>query len=217
MDSRSSRDYWDQVAGAKQFHHPLRIDWLASTLAGKDILDCGCGYGRLLGELASGGYKDAVGTDFSRAMLKGCTEMLPGVKLRLVQTDGRMLPFRNDSFDAVLLFTLLTCVPADGDQRLLLAEVSRVLRPDGLVYISDLLLNSDGRSIERYRQHAGAFDAYGIFTLPEGVTVRHHSESRIRELTVGFTQVKYEKFTVTTMNGNRSAAFQYLGRIQKKD
>ena len=88
--------------------------------------------------------------------------------------------------------------------------------PDGLVYISDLLLNSDDRSIERYRQHAAAIDAYGIFTLPEGVTVRHHSESWIRELTVGFTQIKYEKFTVTTMNGNPSAAFQYLGRIPKK-
>ena len=217
MDSRSPRDYWDQVADSKQFHHPLRIDWLASNLAGNDILDCGCGYGRLLGELASAGYKDSVGTDFSREMLKRCTEMVPGVKLRLVQTDGRMLPFRNGSFDAVLLFTLLTCVPGDGDQRLLLAEVSRVLRPGGLVYISDLLLNGDGRSIERYRQHAGAFGAYGIFTLPEGVTVRHHSESWIRELTAGFTQVKYEKFTVTTMNGNQSAAFQYLGRIPKKD
>jgi ubiquinone/menaquinone biosynthesis C-methylase UbiE len=133
MDSRSPRDYWDQVAGTKQFHHPLRIDWLASNLAGKDILDCGCGYGRLLGELASGGYKDVVGIDFSRGMLRRCTEMLPGVKLRLVQTDGRMLPFRNDSFDAVLLFALLTCVPGDGDQRLLLEEVSRVLRPAGLV------------------------------------------------------------------------------------
>ena len=44
MDSPSPRDYWDQVADAKQFHHPLRIEWRASNLAGKDILDCGCGY-----------------------------------------------------------------------------------------------------------------------------------------------------------------------------
>jgi hypothetical protein len=77
-------------------------------------------------------------------------------------------------------------------------------------------LNGDGRSIERYRQHASDFDPYGIFTLPEGVTVRHHSESWIRELTVEFTQVKYEKFTVTTMNGNQPAAFQYLGRTKRR-
>lgn len=217
MDSRSPRHYWDQVAAAKQFHHPLRIDWLASNVAGKDILDCGCGYGRLFGELASGGYKNAVGADFSREMLRRCTEMLPGVKLRLVQTDGRVLPFRNNSFDAVLLFTLLTCVPGDGDQRLLLAEVRRVLRPRGLVYISDLLLNTDGRSIGRYREHAVASDAYGTFALPEGITVRHHSESWILQLTVGFTQLRYEKLSVTTMNGNQSSAFQYLGRIMKRD
>jgi ubiquinone/menaquinone biosynthesis C-methylase UbiE len=215
MDLQSPKDYWDKVAAEKQFHHPLRIDWLASNLAGKDILDCGCGYGRLLGELAKSGYRDTVGTDFSRGMLKRCAEMHPDVTLRLVRTHSRMLPFREESFDAVLLFTLLTCMPGDGDQRSLLAEVSRVLRPGGLIYISDLLLNSDGRSIERYRSDAGAFDAYGVFTLPEGVTVRHHSESWIREITSGYTEVKYEKFRVTTMNGNQSAAFQYLGRISK--
>jgi ubiquinone/menaquinone biosynthesis C-methylase UbiE len=83
-------------------------------------------------EIAGSEYRGVVGTDFSGEMLKRCTEMIPGVKLRLVQTDGRMLAFRNDSFDAVLLFALLTCVPGDGDQRLLLAEVSRVLRPAAL-------------------------------------------------------------------------------------
>jgi len=105
-----------------------------------------------------GGYKDVVGADFSREMLKRCTEVIPDATLRVVQTDGRMLPFRNDSFDLVLLFTMLTCVPRDDDQRLLLAEVRRVLRLGGLVYISDLLLNSDARNIERHRRHASIFD-----------------------------------------------------------
>jgi len=102
---------------------------------------------------------------------------------------------------------------SDGDRHLKLTLM--VLRPGGLIYISDLLLNSDGRSIERYRRYAGAFDAYGVFTLPEGVTVRHHRESWIREITGGYIEIKYEKFTVTTMNGNQSAAFQYLGRKSK--
>jgi len=215
MELHSQKDYWDRVAAEKQFHHPLRIDWLASNLAGKDILDCGCGQGRLLGELVKSGYRGTVGTDSSRGMLKRCAEMHPNLTLRLVQTDGRVLPFREKSFDAVLLFTLLTCMPGDSDQRLLLAEVTRVLRPGGLIYISDLLLNSDPRNVERYRYYATAFDAYGIFTLREGVTVRHHSESWIREITGGYTELKYEKFTVTTMNGNQSAAFQYLGRVSK--
>ena len=92
-------------------------------------------------------------------------------------------------------------------------EIRRVLRPGGVVYISDLLLNSDPRNLERYHQFATQFGTFGIFQLPEGVVVRHHSEEWIRILTEGFTALKYERFSVTTMNGNESLAFQYLGRL----
>jgi len=213
MAAQSSRPYWDSVAAEKRFQHHLRTDWLLSHLAGRDILDCGCGYGRLLAELVERGYQRSVGTDFSGEMLRRGAAVHPSLCLRLVHADACAMPFRTKSFDAVLLFTLLTCVPRDGEQRKLLAEVRRVLRPGGLVYLSDLLLNSDARNVERYQRFAEEFSSYGIFRLPEGVVVRHHSEDWIRSITDGFTRLEYEKFTVTTMNGNQSEAFQYLGRL----
>jgi ubiquinone/menaquinone biosynthesis C-methylase UbiE len=214
MELRSQRQYWDHAASEKRFQHPLRLAWLDPHLAGCHILDCGCGYGRLLAELAQCGYRDAVGTDFSEGMLRQCNIRHPDLNLRLVQNDGKTLPFRDHSFDAVLLFTLLTCMPMDSEQRGLFAEVQRVLRPGGLVYISDLLLNTDSRNVDRYKQFAEQFGAYGIFRLPEGVVVRHHSEDWIRSLTGAFDCVEYVPFTVTTMNGNISAAFQYLGQLR---
>jgi hypothetical protein len=51
-----------------------------------------------------------------------------------------------------------------------------------------------------------------VFELPEGVTVRHHRREWIEEIMTPFQQLEFELFTVTTMNGNSSAAFQYLGR-----
>jgi hypothetical protein len=42
--------------------------------------------------------------------------------------------------------------------------------------------------------------------------VRHHRREWIEELTKAFRPLEFEPFTVTTMNGNASAAFQYLGR-----
>ena len=156
MELRSRRDYWNQAASEKRFQHQPRYDWLTAHVPGREILDFGCGYGRLPGDLATNGYLNVVGTDFSEGMLKNAAAHLgPGV--RLVQTDGRTLPFRDRSFDAVLLFTVLTCMPDDGEQRELLAEIKRVLRPRGVVYISDLLLNSDARNISRYQQFAGEF------------------------------------------------------------
>lgn len=213
-DVASQMSYWDGVAQEKRFSHPLRREWLAGRLDQRArILDYGCGYGRTLAELARAGYQRIVGMDFSQAMLARCRLEVAGVGL--IRNDGRTLPFRNDSLDAALLFATLTCIPQNEAQRALIAEIERVLRPSGLLYISDLLLNEDERNRQRYERDADLYGVYGIFRLPEGVVVRHHSREWIRDLTGSFAELSYEPFSVTTMNGNRSAAFQYLG--QKRD
>lgn len=200
------------MAEEKRFSHPLCSAWLSGYLDSRAlILDYGCGYGRTLRDLAASGYWNSVGADFSEGMLRRCRALLP--RQSLVRNDGHVLPFKRESFDAVILFALLTCVPTDDAQRTLVKEIERVLRPGGLLYISDLLLNTDARNRARYERFASAFGTYGVFELPEGVVVRHHSLEWIAELTSSFEQLEYEPFTVTTMNGNPSAAFQYLGRL----
>jgi len=42
--------------------------------------------------------------------------------------------------------------------------------------------------------------------------MRHHRKEWREELTASFFQLGFEPFVVTTINGNKSAAFQYLGR-----
>jgi SAM-dependent methyltransferase len=205
--------YWDRVAGQKHFSHPLHLDWLASySNQQARILDYGCGYGRTLADLSAAGFRDLVGVDFSAAMLSRARVAVPGPAL--VRNDGFSLPFENDSFDVVLLFAVLTCIPGSREQQMLMTETVRVLRSGGLLYLSDLLINNDRRNRERYEQYAEVYGCYGVFKLPEGVVVRHHQKEWIEELTSSFKQLEYEPFTVTTMNGNASAAFQYLGRKQ---
>jgi SAM-dependent methyltransferase len=205
-------DYWDRVALEKRFTHPLRLEWLSKHLDQQArILDYGCGYGRILEQLVRVGYSNSVGADFSEGMLKRCRSTLSQVNL--VQSYGDLLPFRERAFDAVVLFAVLTCIPSEKDQRGLLTEIFHVLRPGGLLYISDLLLNSDRRNVERYERDAKRFGVYGIFELPEGVIVRHHQEEWIEAITDRFVRLEYAPFSVTTMNGNPSAAFQYLGRV----
>ena len=203
--------YWDRVAQQKRFSHPLRPQWLECYLdSHARVLDYGCGYGRTLADLAQAGYQNVFGVDFSEAMLARCRQEFPHVSL--IRNDGRTLPFESETLDAVLLFATLTCIPQNEAQRALIAEVERVLRPGGLLYISDLLLNEDTRNRERYERDAEVYGAFGIFELPEGVVVRHHRREWIEELTGSFAQLEYEPFSVMTMNGNTSAAFQYLGR-----
>jgi SAM-dependent methyltransferase len=204
--------YWDRVADKKRFSHPLRADWLRKYLKNPEarILDYGCGYGRTLAELSQAGYRRVVGTDFSEAMLARARREFS--HSNLVQNDGSVLPIKSESIEAVLLFAVLTCIPDDREQRIVLAEVERVLRPGGLLYISDLLVNDDLRNRERYDRYAEKYNCYGVFELPEGVVVRHHEREWIMGVTRPFHHLEYEPFDVTTMNGNVSAAFQYLGR-----
>lgn len=210
QDKAGQVSYWDRVAPEKRFSHPLRLEWLERHLTSNaKILDYGCGYGRTLAELSAAGYENTVGVDFSQAMLERAREEVGGA--RIVRNDGLILPFKADTFDLVLLFAVLTCIPESDQQRGVLNEVERVLRPGGHLYISDLLVNTDERNRERYRQYA-AHGCYGVFELPEGVVVRHHTEGWIEEITHAFQRLEYGPFIVTTMNGHSSAAFQYLGR-----
>ena len=207
----SQIEYWNRVAAEKSFSHPLRADWLNNYLNPyARILDVGCGYGRTLKELSHAGFPRCIGLDFSASMLARCRS--EGTQASLIRNDGESLPLQSDSVDAILLFAVLTCIPDGGEQKALIDEVRRVLRPKGLLYISDLLINTDERNQKRYAQQANKFGCYGVFELPEGVVVRHHSEDWITEITRPFEQLKYQPFTVQTMNGNASAAFQYLGR-----
>jgi SAM-dependent methyltransferase len=207
----SQISYWNRVAHEKRFSHPLRLEWLERySNQQARILDYGCGYGRTLAELSQAGFQNLAGVDFSAAMLARARAAVPC--LGLVRNDGHSLPFNDDCFDAVLLFAVLTCIPDGDKQRSLLAETERVLRPGGLLYLSDVLVNNDERNRERYERDAEKYKCYGVFELPEGVVVRHHRKEWIKEITTSFQELEYEPFKVTTMNGNASAAFQYLGR-----
>ncbi|MDQ5845363.1 MAG: class I SAM-dependent methyltransferase [Acidobacteriota bacterium] len=213
QDIPAQTTYWDRVAYDKRFSHPLRVEWLEQYLENPQarILDYGCGYGRTLADLSHAGYTNSFGVDFSEAMLTRAMFEKPGER-KLIRNDGRYLSFKSESFDAVFLFAVLTCMPKDSEQRLLLSETNRVLRPGGLIYVSDLLVNDDRRNLERYQRDAETYGCYGVFKLPEGVVVRHHTKEWIEEVTNQFERLEYEPFEVNTMNGNRSAAFQYLGR-----
>ena len=208
-------DYWNRVASEKRFSHPLNLEWLrrAPNSTSPLIVDCGCGYGRTLNELKQTGFTNVVGVDFSIAMLSRCRETCTDPLL--ICNDGRSLPLKSNSIDVVLLFAVLTCIPDSTEQRNQIAEVHRILKPNGLIYISDLLINTDERNRERYEQDAARYNCYGVFELPEGVVVRHHQKEWIDELTSSFEPVEFNRFEVKTMNGNNSAAFQYLGRKTK--
>ena len=209
-DLDSQLEYWNTEGPQKAFAHPLNIrrvtHWLSLDSV---IIDFGCGYGRSLGELAESGYEKLIGLDFSPVMIDAAREKFPDITFE--QIDSVTIPLPDDSVDGALLFSVLTCVPTDDGQRAILKELHRVLRRGGLLYISDLALQSDERNVARYARDEAKYGTYGVFDLPEGVTVRHHDPKWIKNLTNQFYSVALDDVDVVTMNGNPAKAFQWFG------
>lgn len=203
-------EYWNTEGAQKSFAHPLNLrrirQWLTEDSL---IVDFGCGYGRCLGELFEAEYSDLVGFDFSPAMIDSARERFPQIVFE--QLDSTAVPLPDNSVDAVLLFSVLTCVPTNDGQRAIVNELHRVLKPGGLLYISDLWLQEDERNLSRYARDEAKYGTYGVFDLPEGVTVRHHDRKWIETLTRDFKMVALDEIEVVTMNGNPAQAFQWLG------
>jgi SAM-dependent methyltransferase len=205
------KEYWNSVSDAKQFTTPFQANEFVNYLnLNAVILDVGCGYGRTLDELHHLGYKHLIGMDFSRGMIERGKQLTPYLDLRL-KKDARIdLP--DHSVDAIILFAVLTCIKNNEEQQALITEIYRVLKPAGILYINDFLINSDERNQSRYQSFKEKYGIYGVFELPEGAVLRHHSEKWLKELLADFRTLKYERLSFTTMNGHKSNGFYFIGR-----
>lgn len=206
------KDYWNSVAEIKYFTTPFQKESFIQYVQKEDlILDIGCGYGRTLNELYQNQYHNLVGIDFSKGMIERGKEQFPYLDLRVKETDR--IDFPDQSIDAVILFAVLTCIRTNEEQEQLIAEIKRILKPNGILYINDFLLNTDERNLARYEMFKDIYHTYGVFQLPEGAVCRHHNEEWIKQLLKDFKALEYKHLTFVTMNGNQSNGFYFIGRL----
>ena len=99
--------------------------------ANRRILDAGCGTGFNLAHFAQTGSSTVFGLDLSAAALHGVRKR--GFST-VCQASIDDIPFASDSFDLIVTFDVLCQVDDQAGQKSL-AEICRVLRPGGLVFI----------------------------------------------------------------------------------
>lgn len=208
----NQNEYWNSVSEKKEFTTPFQAeDFLEFVKKDSYILDVGCGYGRTLNELYQNSYRHLIGIDFSDGMIKRGKQQFPYLDLQVKENDKITLP--DKSVDAVILFAVLTCIRTNEEQEQLLSEIKRVLKPQGILYVNDFLLNTDERNLSRYEKYKEIYGLYGVFELPEGAILRHHDEAWIKQLLKDFQELKYSHLTFTTMNGHKSNGFYFMGRL----
>jgi SAM-dependent methyltransferase len=205
---------WNEIGSGKTFTHPLEREWLAECVPqGGRILDLGCGYGRLFDVLTQLGFTPS-GADRSERMVALARDRHSGTDVRRIDSQ---LPWPDESFDCVLMITLLTSVPRRDEQQGLVREAVRVLAPNGHLYISDLPIQWDERSLTRYHEGTERFGEFGVFSWHEQLVFRHHSLEYLANLLApAFRVRRMEAFDVRTMDGTNGRAVRLLAQVRPK-
>jgi ubiquinone/menaquinone biosynthesis C-methylase UbiE len=130
----------------------------AVDTASPRILDLGAGTGRIGWPFVEAG-DDYVGLDLSFGMLRGFMQRAGvGHAPRLVQADGEHLPFRDATFDAVMLIQVFGGMRG---WRRLLAEARRVLRGSGMLVLGRTVAPPDGLDARMKQRLALLLDEIG--------------------------------------------------------
>ena len=107
--------------------------------------------------------------------------------------------FRKASLDAVILFGVLCSVVNENAQRNLIDEIKRVLKPNGIIYVNDFLINNDIKSIFKYVKFMIKYNTYGVYKLKDGGILRHHTNQYIKDLFADFYELEYGKTKFKTV------------------
>ncbi len=207
----NNKEYWDSVAYEKKFTTDLDIDLINQYIKREDrILDFGCGYGRTLNQLNDLGYFNTIGFDISSEMVERGRKENQDLNLNVLKANYSNIKVQK--YDAILLFAVLTCVRDNNEQLTLMKSLSDGLKENGIIYLNDFLLNDDERNLNRYNQYSDKHGQYGIFELPDGAILRHHTEEWLLELFSDFDIMLNRKVVFETMNGNKSKGITLIAR-----
>lgn len=185
---------WDYVADKVEFNLQLISDLIINTVPySSQVLDFGCGYGRITNELYGLGYKGICGVDSSLEMINRGNNEFP--HLELSHSKGSQLPFSNSSFDAIVTCAVFTCIPEAQIRVNVVSELLRILKPNGVIYLVEFC-SDEGR----------------FFTSGVGVPMWHGTQIEIENIVGGLAVEKSIVVNNQTMTGHNSKACHIVAR-----
>lgn len=144
--SELAHRWWDPDSEFRPLHqiNPLRLDWINSQcpLAGKHVLDVGCGGGILTDSMARKGA-DVLGIDLASkalrvAQLHALEAQTPNVRYREVSVEA-LASEQPGSFDVVTCMEMLEHVP---DPASVVRACAELVKPGGWVFFSTIHRNA---------------------------------------------------------------------------
>jgi len=138
---KKNRESYDEIA--KLFDSTRKEDWPEFELLKKylkkdnDVLDIGCGNGRLYSFLKKTSLcKKYLGIDQSKELIDLAKNNYKDGDF-LVVDNVLKLPFADNSFDTVVAIAFFHHIPSNKLRRKMLYEIKRVLKPGGILFMTN--------------------------------------------------------------------------------
>lgn len=137
-------DGFDLLTAAQWSRLVARFCRIMAPIAGKDILEVGCGAGAFIGKINRA--KSLSGIDYSRSAVALAKTNASG---NFVRAEAAAIPFPARSFDIVFSFGVFFYFDSTRYAERVLREMVRVARPGGRIFIFDI---NDARKKSRYKR-----------------------------------------------------------------
>lgn len=168
---------------------------MLGPVAGKKLLDLGCGSGQFLLSLTEMG-SEVTGLDYSRTLLNDSQVRLREagvIKSKLILADASLIPIRDGYFDSVICIGVIDYV---CDMGKVLGEIRRVLKDTGTAVIS---VPKKFSPFFLFRSRFGGYLRRRLFGLPPILTAATNAQMR-KELEKARFKIEDITQVYSTMN-----------------
>jgi len=185
MNPVDNRNWWDEDYRLKGNLYGGSPHPLPSLPAGARVLELGCGNGKSLSAMIHRGWL-VTAIDFSiRAVQLAQVTSRQGTGADVAVADGRAIPFRDGSFDAVTACHVLGHSEMI-DRRRMAAECCRVIRPGGQLWVRDF-------STRDFRAGTGRETEPGTRVRGNGILTHYFTETEVTDLFSGLVPVSLQQ------------------------
>ncbi|WP_316811664.1 class I SAM-dependent methyltransferase [Pedobacter heparinus] len=198
---KSAKIYQDKFMDVSLYAGPLHIFCDNITADNADILDIACGPGNITKYLldTKPDY-DILGIDFSPKMLDLAQTNNPGAKFQLM--DCREIYRIEKKFDGIACgFCLPYLTPEEAIE--LIANVSRLLKPGGVFYLSTMEEDDDNKS--RYQVSGTGDQVYVIYHREDYLTKAFQENN--------FEVISLERFSAPDKDGLMITDLVLIGKL----
>lgn len=165
-----------------------------------NIIDVGCGYGRILDYLHQKGYYCLSGIDVSHNYIEAARKIVPNAYLQV--SDMSNYDFGENKYDLVLLMGVIEYILQDRDQELLFEKISKALTCNGFVLLETFLLDIHSN----WRQYLKGFyktGHWGRFTNSKGYECHHQTFQHLfKSLKKYYVIETFQRQTFLSWTGN---------------